>query len=186
MKEGQSDAHLNHTFHLFFSKVPMSARKKYCCWPSHVLLLCMVAWTGQNTLRMKTTHALYRDRLLWSHNMDSTAFAFLHKLKMHRFLTYDLELCRPSPSGEAGSFIFYLFIFCCCLANAASATAYVQNPLARQKSCYAVRLYLIVIHCLNDSHISCYCGRFLLESGHPTAVHCLCAHCRRIHLCDVF
>lgn len=110
--------------------------------------------------------------------MDTTAFAFHRKLKMHHFLTCDLELRRPLPSGDAGnvfSFVcLFLFFFLPCECSKHNSLC-TKNPLARHKCCCAVRLYLIVIYCPNDFHISCYCSRFLLECSRPAAVHCVCA-----------
>lgn len=63
--------------------------------------------------------------------MDTTAFAFHRKLKMHHFLTCDLELRRPLPSGDAAnvfSLVCFLFLFFC-LVNAANTTAYIQKIL---------------------------------------------------------
>lgn len=180
--EGQSDAHFNHTFHLFF----LSTNK---C-KEGILLLAFVH-----------TSALYgglnRPKHISNENYACAMQGSFTLIWQHGTHGYH-SLCFPSQVEDAplldlwpwaaSAFTqqrcwkyFFIHLFVCffvffCLVNVANTTAYVQrNPLARHKCCCAVRLYLIVIYCPNDFHISCYCSRFLLECSRPAAVHCVCA-----------
>lgn len=137
----------------------MKETKRYCCWPSHVHLVCVVVWTGQNTFRMETKPAPYMD-----HGIHGYHSIFLH-LQIEDVPLFDLwpRACVGLyPVEMLEMFFVCLFFFPCECSS--------SYTVARHKSCCAARWCLIVIYCLNDFHISCYCSRFLLECSRPTTV----------------
>lgn len=178
--EGQSDAHFNHTFHLFF----LSTNK---C-KEEILLLAFVH-----------TSALYgglnRPKHISNENHACAMQGSFTLIWQHGTHGYH-SLCFPSQIEDAPlldlwpwaasaftqrrcckcffTCLFFVFVFLPCERSKHNSLR-TKNPLARHKCCCAVRLYLIVIYCPNDFHISCYCSRFLLECSRPAAVHRVCA-----------